>query len=643
MATPPLPIELYEHILQFLIPRANDDAGVFALAQCAATSSFVRSIATTNLLWKPHFEVRYFTSNTIKDAERFAACKGSYYKLYRLRRLLDQRALDTLDAIIYRKEGRCTLGRILAYDLGVDVYDVLRSQMQVHWPKEIAKSGEPTLNQPTPDWIARPYWAKEAVGVITRLEALRLWRKAVVEPQYVSFAEGFAAFSGFRGISPQKARLVIKDINELCQRCEKHLRAQGVNLQRGTDDYDVLNISTEICSWMRSQGFDKATGVTYHRINNHFLDCVLTTHKHTLPLSLVVLFVSLARHVGLEAHPVGFPQHVHAVVRVKQSAIGSPMFSHSPSEWDEFVHLDVFNSEDRFVLPMPQLITVLEHMGVTNPVQQSQLLRPGTVREMCVRAASNIQHSFHSELEALANPNGPSFQYIRDCVHAAMNAFVMLASPGSRGATTMLMHMLNYIEEAHRLDWCLLPTEILPNVIGQHTADVGAVQVREQLQRLYAAEESDPPKVKRDAESLPLATDGTNVEFHVGTIMRHAKFAYVGVIADWNTRCEQPEQWMREMGVDTLSRGRHQPFYTVFAMDGTVRYVAEENVDTHTLPTDSWRTIRDLLENAKNIEMHFQRAEVGANGVGRFIMGADLRREFPGDVILAQQAMGFDS
>jgi len=221
-----------------------------------------------------------------------------------------------------------------------------------------------------------------------------------------------------------------------------------------------------------------------------------------------------------------------------------------------------------------------------------------------------------------------------------MSAFVTLASPGSRGATTMLMHMLNYIEEAHRLDWCLLPTEVMPNVVGQHTADVGAVQVREQLQRLYNAEEMDELKTKRDIESLPLANDGTNVEFHIGTIMRHAKFAYIGVIADWNTRCEQPEQWMREMGVDSLSRGRHQPFYTVFAMDGTVRYVAEENVDVHTLPADTWLTIRELLDNAKNLEMHFDRAEVGSNGVGRFIMGADLRREFPGDVVLTQQALG---
>ncbi|KZO97313.1 hypothetical protein CALVIDRAFT_563107 [Calocera viscosa TUFC12733] len=638
MTTSSLPTELYEHIFQLLIPSPTDDTNVFALAQCTATSSFVRSIASTNFLWKPHFDVRYFTNNPITDAERFAACKGSFYKLYRLRRLLDQRALDALDAIIYRKQGRCTLGRVLAYDLGADVYDVLRSQTEMRWPKDIAKPNEPTVDPPTPDWIARPYWAREAMGVITRLEALRLWRKAVVEPQYASFAEGFAAFSGFRGVSPQK---VIKDLNTLCERCEIHLRAEGVNLQRGTEGYDVVNISTEICSWLRSQGFDKATGVNYHRIDNHFLDCVLTTHKHTLPLSLVVLFVSVARYVGLEAHPVGFPQHVHAVVRVKAS-VSSPMFSPSPSQWEEFVHLDVYNSVDRLVLPLPQLIAILEHMGVSNPVQQAQLLRPATVREMCVRAASNIQHSFHSELEALANPNGPSFSYIRDCVHAAMNAFVMLASPGSRGATTMLMHMLNYIEEAHRLDWCLLPTEVLPNVIGQHTADVGAVQVREQLQRLYAAEESDPPKVKRDAESLPLANDGTNVEFHVGTIMRHAKFAYIGVIADWNTRCEQPEQWMREMGVDTLTRGRHQPFYTVFAMDGTVRYVAEENVDVHTLPNDAWHTIRELLDNAKNLEMHFERAEVGQNGMGRFIMGADLRREFPGDVILAHQALGRD-
>ncbi|EJT98195.1 hypothetical protein DACRYDRAFT_118922 [Dacryopinax primogenitus] len=637
MAHLALPIEIYEHIFQLLVPSPTEDADVFALAQCAATSSFMRSIATANLVWMAHYQVRYLASNPIKETERIAACNGSYFKLYRMRRLLDRRALDTLQDAIYRKQGRCTTGRLFAYDLGIDVHDVLRTQSVMRWPRNIAKTDEPALDSLTLDWIARPYWAREAMTVITKLEALRLWRKVVVQPQYVSFAEGFAAFSGFRGVSPQQ---VIKDLNALCKRCESHLRAKGVSLESGLEDYDVVNISNEICLWMREEGFRLAAGVDYHRMENHFLDCVITTHRDTLPLSLVVIFVSLARHLGVEAHPVGFPQHVHVLVRGHVPSTSRFFFPGFPERGEEYIHLDIAKSDERLVLPRSHLISILEGMGVTNSVQQGQLLQPANVRDMCGRAGSNVQHSFHTELEALANPNGPRYSYIRDCVHAAMSAFVMLSTPGTRGATTMLMHMLNYVEDAHRLDWCLMQYEVFPNDVGHHTNDVGAVQVRDQLIHMYELQETNELQAKRDADSMPLAVDGTNVEFHVGTLMRHAKFAYIGVIADWNTKCHQPEQWMREMGVDMLSRGRNQPFYTVFAMDGTVRYVAEENVEVHTLPSDTWGTIRELLMNAKNIEMHFDRAEVGKNGVGKFIMGADLRREFPGDVLLAQKELG---
>lgn len=56
--------------------------------------------------------------------------------------------------------------------------------------------------------------------------------------------------------------------------------------------------------------------------------------------------------------------------------------------------------------------------------------------------------------------------------------------------------------------------------------------------------------------------------------------------------------------------------------------------------TDAWQTIRLLLRNAPSLGPYFDRAEVGSNGVGRFIMGQRLKRIYPGDAVLCDQALG---
>ena len=68
------------------------------------------------------------------------------------------------------------------------------------------------------------------------------------------------------------------------------------------------------------------------------------------------------------------------------------------------------------------------------------------------------------------------------------------------------------------------------------------------------------------------------VEYAVGLIMQHKKYHYRCVIAGWDSTCEASEQWIHQMGVDRLPLGRHQPFYHVWASDGSDRYAAQENL-----------------------------------------------------------------
>ena len=75
------------------------------------------------------------------------------------------------------------------------------------------------------------------------------------------------------------------------------------------------------------------------------------------------------------------------------------------------------------------------------------------------------------------------------------------------------------------------------------------------------------------------------IKYDLGQCLTHRKFGYKGVIIGWDTKCRQPEEWCKAMEIDTLSRGRKQPFYHVLVHEhDMVTYVAEELVEP-TAPT----------------------------------------------------------
>jgi len=68
------------------------------------------------------------------------------------------------------------------------------------------------------------------------------------------------------------------------------------------------------------------------------------------------------------------------------------------------------------------------------------------------------------------------------------------------------------------------------------------------------------------------------VKYSIGMIMKHQRYEYLCVITGWDLRCEASPEWMVEMGIDELQCGSNQPFYNVFADDGSSRYAAQENL-----------------------------------------------------------------
>lgn len=58
--------------------------------------------------------------------------------------------------------------------------------------------------------------------------------------------------------------------------------------------------------------------------------------------------------------------------------------------------------------------------------------------------------------------------------------------------------------------------------------------------------------------------------------MKHDRFDYLCVITGWDFQCEASSEWLVEMvGAEELEGGANQPFYNVFADDGSSRYAAQ--------------------------------------------------------------------
>lgn len=112
--------------------------------------------------------------------------------------------------------------------------------------------------------------------------------------------------------------------------------------------------------------------------------------------------------------------------------------------------------------------------------------------------------------------------------------------------------------------------------------------------------------IRRGCETMRL-NDSTPIErkdlgteripWNVGDIFEHRRYHYVGVIMGVDATCEAEEDWIRSMRIDSLPRGRNQPFFNVAVEDGSTRYVAMKNLEPFDcLPEDASR--REAIERA---------------------------------------------
>ncbi|KAL8705547.1 MAG: hypothetical protein Q9201_001364 [Fulgogasparrea decipioides] len=386
------------------------------------------------------------------------------------------------------------------------------------------------------------------------------------------------------------------------------IHVKNPEIQEATPQQKAKLVARYLCS-------NKLTGVAdnsqYHNLRNSFIGLALQNGENAaLPLISVVIFCAVSKRVGLVAAPCGFPFHVYAIVKAPDGhdLDGRPL---GDSAVAPQMYMDPFTSDQE--VPRTVLQTQLKSMGVPL-ADHEMLLGASTAADMVRRTARNIIGSIqnHGQGNASVRSTGSgSFDPESDeALYSALWALLLLpeAGEGLFHRARYLPYILELLEKEYLVDARLIERFALPVFErSQHWE-----QLRDAV-RVMRAGDSMPKQVKPRTPQI-----SKSVSFRVGQIFRHKRYNYQAVITGWDVECAQSENWMSQMRVDQLSRGRHQSFYHVLVEDKSVRYVAEENIDSN--PAEVGVNLMSLAGR------HFKRWD---NSSRMFV--SNIRDEYPDD------------
>lgn len=332
----------------------------------------------------------------------------------------------------------------------------------------------------------------------------------------------------------------------------------------------------------------------------------------------------MARRLGLDAQPCGFPFNVIAIIKPPSNRDLDGRVVDSQSK-TEPMYMDPFRSKDE--VPIGILRTRLSDMAVATSDLAIMLDASSTV-DMVRRAAINIINSVQSEHQfgdhSSLDPSSPEAD---SAFYGALWALLLLpdgnrAEAGAERAR-YLPYIFEHLEKQFFMDVGLVEVYILP--LFQNQGRYG--QLRHTIQAMRDADVRRKPMKERTGETAG------KVRYHIGQVFEHKRYHYQAIITGWDLECTATEDWISRMGIAQLARGRHQSFYQVLYVqnpnhclgtnffrvaDSSVRYVAEDNIDTMQL------TVSDSLMSLAG--RYFKRWE---KSTSTFV--SNIKDEYPDD------------
>jgi len=313
---------------------------------------------------------------------------------------------------------------------------------------------------------------------------------------------------------------------------------------------------------------------------------------------LVYVFVAIARRLGIAASPTDFPHRVIAHVS-----------SSNPDVSD--IYIDVYGSSTKAVLSARDDIPrLLIQAGIT-PASMLRYIAPSTASHMLLRAGRNILSSLRMLPQDIIS--GVSESDCEAAMYACYCVNILLT-----GDDQVVPHLVNRLSH-------------FPLDLGPVLHDTFAPLLHARSAQVLMDGCKDVMAAEEDAAKVQNTRSGTtqHVKYFLGMIFEHVKYGYLGCIRGWEPNCMASEDWVVQMDVDSLPRGRNQPFYRIFALTGPPeRYIAEDNIRPLQLTP---LIARDFFETIPQVSRYFDNAEMKENGWSRMHPSPESRLAYPDD------------
>ncbi|XP_074868937.1 F-box only protein 21 isoform X2 [Carettochelys insculpta] len=291
----------------------------------------------------------------------------------------------------------------------------------------------------------------------------------------------------------------------------------------------------------------KGNEMDYYNSLNSYIHQVLI-RRTGIPISLSVLYLTIARQLGVILEPVNFPSHF--LLRWCQGTEGS-------TDIFDYMYIDAFGKGKQ--------LTVKECEYLIGHHVTEEFYGVVTSKEVLQRMVGNLLNLGKRE------STDQSYQLLRDSLD------LYLAMYPDNVQHLMLQARLYF----HLGIWPEKVLDILQHVQALDPSQHGAVGylVQHTLEHIERRKEEVGPEVKHRSDEKH-----KDISFSVGLIMKHKRYGYNCVIYGWDPTCLMGQEWIRNMNVHSLPHGPHQPFYNVLVEDGSCRYAAQENLEYNLEP-----------------------------------------------------------
>lgn len=296
----------------------------------------------------------------------------------------------------------------------------------------------------------------------------------------------------------------------------------------------------------------------YMDVRNSLLSVPLMhSNGSSLPLISNALYCAVARRLGLDAKPCGFPTHVYTIV---SAPLGYDLDGKMVSKDDGFgpsiLYFDPFQSAEP--KPLVQLQNDLANTGI-HVNDCGPFLEPASDAAIVMRCARNIINAVQA-LHADSHSDETLEFEPEAALYASMWCLIILSGSETnhnRDAVErrrrFLPHLVNLFESHYPFDATLVLNYVCPMFDFTPQRDVLRDFMRDVFDR-----DSIPKQRKLRRHSWRLEP-----KYRLGQIFRHRRYGYKGTIYGWDWECMMPDDWVRSMRVPDLKRGKHQPFYHI--------------------------------------------------------------------------------